>query len=186
MRKTLMAVLAVPVILAAQGGGGATTSARIASLRSGRSMSVDGEIIAARRRGLPDEPIRRRVEEGRANGASEGQLAIAAHRMRVTMEAGVEAMAAGGHTRPTSEEIERCAAALDQGYTRSQVETVARSAPSSRSLTVAFEVLTKLSARGLPLSRALEQVTSKLHAGQSDVQIQALLVMRTGSTVRVP
>ena len=188
MTRNLMAVLTlVPAVLTAQASGASTSTRNYASARSsGGSMSVDGEILAARRHGLPDEAIRRRVAEGRANGVSELQLAVTAHRMRVTMEASVEAMAAGGHARPSSDEIERCAAAMDQGYTRSQVETVAKSAPSDRSLAVAFDVLTKLSARGLPLSRALEQVTSKLLARQSDEQIQSLLIVKTGSAVRMP
>jgi hypothetical protein len=187
MTKNIVAVLAlVPAVLSAQAGGATTSARNVASLRSGRTMSVDGEIIAARRRGLPDEPIRRRVSEGRANGATESQLIVAAHRMRVTMESAVEAMAAGGRSRPSDAEIEKCAGAMDQGFTRSQVEAVTRAAPSDRSLGVAFDVLTKLSARGLPVSRALEQVTTKLQARQSDEQIQSLLVVKTGLVVRKP
>ncbi|HEX7939740.1 MAG TPA: hypothetical protein VF483_12210, partial [Gemmatimonadaceae bacterium] len=172
------AVLAtsLPLALGAQSVGASASSQTVASARMGNSeanasMSVEGEMKLARAKGMPDEPIRRRVAEGRTKGASEAQMALAAHRVRLMMEAGVDAMAKGGRAHPSDEEIERCTGAMEQGYTKAQVEAVAHSAPSDRSLTVAFDVLTRLSERGLPVARALDQVTTKLRAREGDEQI---------------
>jgi len=191
LKRVFLLAVGIPALLSAQGAGASASSQTVASAKIGggdanASMTVEGEMLLARRRGLPDEPIRRRVAEGRVKGAGEAQLAIAAHRVRVTMENGVEAMAKGGRTKPSDDEIERCAGAMEQGYTRAQVEAVAKSAPSDRSLTVAFDVLTRLSERGLPVARALDQVTTKLRAREGDDQIQGLLVVKTGLGVTTP
>jgi len=159
MQRTSLTIVALmlPLALAAQ------------------TVSVQAELALARRKGLPEEPILRRVDATRVRGASDREIAAAARRARLSMEVGVEAMVNGGHQRPTQEEIERCAAAMEQGYTRSQVQTVAASARPERSLAVAFDVLTRLSQRGLPVSRALDQVTQKLKANESDESLMAML-----------
>lgn len=191
MTHAMVLAASVPFVLGAQGVGASASSQTVASAKMGKteanaSVSVEGEMKVARNKGMPDEPIRRRVAEGRTKGASEAQLALAARRVRLTMEGGVEAMAKGGRAHPSDEEIERCTGAMEQGYTKAQVEAVAHSAPSDRSLTVAFDVLTRLSERGLPVGRALEQVTTKLRAREGDEQINALLTAKGGLGVTTP
>lgn len=179
----------VPAVVSAQTAtASASTNANAkvgkdASVQS--STTVEAELTAARKRELPEAPIRRRVAEGRAKGASEAQQAQAARKVLLTMEAAVEAMASGGRAHPTDEEVDRATGAMERGYTRAQVEAVAKSAPSDRSLVVAFDVLTKLNERGVPVAKALAQVTSKLEARQPDVDIQTLLGAQAGAGIGV-
>jgi hypothetical protein len=191
MFKTTISLIAlVPVALAAQVSAGASAQSHTkvgaqtgkstnASVES--SMSVDAEIAAARARRLPERPIRRRVAEGRAKGASETQLAASAHSMRLHLESAEEAMVSAGRERPSDQEIERGAYAMERGYTHAQIEAVARSAPSDRSLVVAFDVLARLQDRGLSVTRAVAQVQSKLASRASDASIDALVSANTNA-----
>ncbi|MEX2153948.1 MAG: hypothetical protein WD825_11465, partial [Gemmatimonadaceae bacterium] len=86
-----------------------------------------------------------------------------------------EAMVRAGRTRPSDEETERGAYVLERGYTRAQIEAVVESAPSDRSLVVAFDVLTRLAARGVASANAVAQVRSKLESRAPDAQINALV-----------
>ena len=165
MFRTAITLLAfVPAALAAQTTASATSS-----------MTVEGEVAAARAWRLPEEPIRRRVAEGRLKGASEAQLALAAHKVRLTMEGAQSAMVSAGRMKPTDEEVERGGNAMERGYTREQLQVVVKSAPSDRSLVVAFDVLTRLNEKGMPVAKALAQVQAKLEARQSDESIGTLL-----------
>jgi hypothetical protein len=163
IRRTLTLVALIPAALAAQ----TTVSAAPA-------MSVAAELTAARGRNLPEEPIRRRVAEARLKGASEAQLAVAAHKVRVTMDAAMEAMVTAGRGNPSAEEIERGGSAMEVGYSSNQIQAIVKAAPSGRSLVVAFDVLTRLNERGVPAAKALAQVQAKLEARQSDASIDAL------------
>jgi hypothetical protein len=177
-----LAILVMPAALAAQTSARAQTSAKAdaqvktsSGTEASTSTSVDAEIAVARERGLPTRPIRRRAAEGRAKGATDAQIAASARRMRANIEAAHETMLRAGRERPSDEEVERGAYAMERGYTRAQLEAVVESAPSDRSLIVAFDVLTRLSARGVPVAKALAQVQSKLESRASDAQINALV-----------
>jgi hypothetical protein len=137
------------------------------------SMSVDAELAVARQRGLPEEPIRRRVSEAIAKGASATQQAITAHKVRVTLEAAKEALVGGGRTRASDEEVERCGGMMERGYSRAHVEVMARSVPD-RSIAVSCDVVAKLNESGVPAARALAQVREMLEKGMSDATIDAL------------
>lgn len=181
-RIALSLVIALtPAALAAQTSARAQSQANAdaqvktsSGAQASASTSVDAEIAVARERGLPTRPIRRRAAEGRAKGATEAQVAAAARRMRANLETAHEAMVRAGREQPSDEEVERGAYAMERGYTRAQLEAVVASAPSDRSLVVAFDVLTRLSARGVPVAKALAQVQSKLVSRASDAQINAL------------
>lgn len=178
-----LVIALTPAALLAQAQGGAHAQSQTkasAELKGGSGMqtsastSVDAEVAVARERGLPTQPIRRRAAEGRAKGATEAQVAFAARRMRANLEVAHDAMVRAGRTHPSDEETERGAYAIERGYTRAQIEVLAHSAPSDRSLVVAFDVLTRLVARGVASSTALAQVQSKLESRASDAQITAL------------
>lgn len=190
MLKTFTVLALVPAVLTAQAVG--TSSSASANAQYGKTgvgvqgtTTVEAELELARTKQLPEEPIRRRVAEGKAKGANDAQLAEAARKARVTMETTVAAMKSGGRTTPTDEEIDRGTSMMERGYTKSQVEVVAKSAPSDRSLVVAFDVLTKLNERGVPVAKALAQVTAKLEAREPDVDIQTLLGAQAGGAVGV-
>ncbi|MBI2407358.1 MAG: hypothetical protein HYV19_03510 [Gemmatimonadetes bacterium] len=131
----------------------------------------------ARRSNLPTAPIAKRVAEGEAKGASEASIVAAAARVKGDMEASQRAMIAAGRTRPSGEETERGAMLMARGVTSAQIETVARHAPSDRSLVVAFDVLGRLSDQGMPVTQALARVQAKLDSRASD----AVLISMAGS-----
>jgi hypothetical protein len=183
-----LAIALAPAALSAQVSARAQSQAHAdaqvksnSGTQASASTSVDAEVAIARERGLPARPIQRRAAEGRAKGASEAQVAAAARRMRVNLETAHKAMVRAGRTQPSDEEVERGAYAAERGYTRAQIEAVVASAPSDRSLVVAFDVLAKLAARGVPVTKALAQVQSKLEARASDAQIDALATMNANT-----
>lgn len=177
-RIAMIAALLSPALAAAQTTVGASsqTSAQVGVGQNNAqaSSSVDAEIAIARRSGVPTQPIRRRAAEGRAKGATEAQVALAARRVRMNLETAHSAMIRAGRTRPSDQETEQGGCALESGYTSAQIEAVVKSAPSDRSLVVAFDVLTKLAARGVETGKALATVQSRLDARATDAQISAL------------
>jgi hypothetical protein len=184
-------VIAVSLILApavahAQSSTQAQTQTKVSASAATKSASgeqtrstdaqgsVEATLRAAHARGLPEEPIRRRVAEGRAKGASEAQIAAASHRTLVELQSSSEAMVRGGHAKPSDEETTRGAQLMERGYTSAQIEAVASKAPSDRSLVVAFETLTSLQARGASTATAVTKLEGLLAARASDEQLREL------------
>ena len=142
---------------------------------------LDAMYTEARAQKLPVRPIARRVAEGRAKGAAEATILTSAAVTKANLSATQEAMVSAGRTHPTDAEIERGAHAMERGVTNIQIEALVRHAPADRSLVVAFDVLAKLTARGVPVTEAVAQVQSKIDARASDAAITALAA---GSIVR--
>lgn len=135
---------------------------------------LEAMILAAEEQGLPGDPLSRRMAEGQAKGASEEAIIAAAAKLKAGLQVALAALEAGGHQNPTAGEITRGALALEKGVTRAELEAVARSAPGERRLAVAFEVLTDLAARGMPVDQALAMVTARLEGGATDAQLIGL------------
>ena len=188
MRKmTIAAVLVfVPMIAQAQTGVQAQSQASVSAqaraprpetrLSAESQSKVDANIRAAREHKLPEKPIRDRVAEGQAKGASEAEIVAASGRMFVDLQTSYDAMVRGGHAQPSAEEVTRGSQLLARGYTSANIEAVAHNAPSDRSLVVAFETLTSLQARGVPTARAVAQVENRLSARASDLDLRGLAV----------
>ena len=156
---------------AASGSQAATSSSSGRHLGADAQATVDANLRAARQRKLPEEPIRQRVAEGQAKGASDAQIAVASGRTLVDMQSAFEAMVRGGHTAPNDAEVARGASLIARGYSTVQLEGVARNAGSDRSLTTAFDVLTSLQARGVSNANAVAEVQSQLAAHATDAQL---------------
>ena len=135
---------------------------------------VDADLRVARERRLPEEPIRHRVAEGEAKGASDAQIVAASGRTLVDLQSSFDAMGRGGHSAPSDAEVARGASLLARGYTSAQIQALAHSAPSDRSLVVAFDAVTALGAHGVSNGRAVAQVESQLAARASDAQLISL------------
>ena len=159
---------------AASGSQTASSSSSARHLSADAQAKVDANLRAAHARKLPEEPIRQRVAEGQAKGASDAQIATASGRTLVDMQSAFEAMVHGGHTSPSDAEVSRGASLIARGYTTVQLEGVARNAGPERSLTAAFDVLTSLQVRGASNANAIGQVESQLAAHASDAQLGAL------------
>lgn len=186
-----IALTLAPSALFAQGASGSVAASANAGARveaePSRALSAEGQakldatLRAAREQQLPEEPIRDRVAEGQAKGATEAQLLAAAEGVRARLEASQQAMVQAGRATPTGEEVQGGAQALERGATSAQLEALIGAAPSDRSLTVAFDVLARLTAEGMPVAQALAQVQSRLEARAPDAALTAL-VQANGST----
>lgn len=204
MKKSGIALLftLAPALLAAQSATATTSAGADASAKAGKTSVAGGAhansstnasadvpssysaenraklnatFAAARERDLPEQPIRDRIAEGRAKGASEAQVVMAAQRAEARLEATQSAMVRAGR-RPTLGEVSRGEHAMARGATDVQIEAIARRSPPERSLEVALEVLTHLQARGVSSERAVAQIVSKLEARASDAAIRELAV----------
>lgn len=152
---------------AAQAGGERKLSAEAQS-------TVDANIRIARERKLPEEPIRQRVAEGQAKGASDAQVAAASGKTLLDLQNSFDAMVRGGRQTPSDAEVTRGAQLVARGYTGAQLEAVTKQAPSDRSLVVAFETLSALNAQGTSTGNAVARLTDILAARASDAQLRGL------------
>jgi hypothetical protein len=82
-----------------------------------------------------------------------------------------DALVRAGHAQPTDEEVRLGAGLMARGYSRYQIETVARSAPADRSLVVAFETLSSLKTQGMTTTRATAEVESRVASRASDAEL---------------
>lgn len=153
-------------------GSAASPSSR---LSADAQSQVEANIKVARERRLPEEPIRKRVAEGQAKGASEAQVVAASKRTLVDLQTSHDAMVRGGHAQPSDDEVARGAQLVASGYTSAQIEAVAQHSAPERSLVTAFEVLTSLKAQGKSTTGAVTQVESQLAARVSDTQLRSLV-----------
>jgi hypothetical protein len=192
MKKITLATAAATLVLVpalvhaqarAKAEGNAQASAKVdassnsnTTLSAGAQARVDADLRAARERNLPEQPIRRRVAEGQAKGASEASIVMASGRALAELQTAHDAMVSAGHEHPSGEETSRGAQLVSRGYTSAQIEAVVRRAPSDRSLVVAFETLSSLRARGVSTANAASQVEQRLAARASDAQLHELAV----------
>lgn len=186
----ILALSLVPTVLVAQAAGSSQervkSEAKVETKAEGQTSvptgftaesraRLEATFSVAREKGLPEEPIRNRMAEGRAKAASEAQIVTAAEQVVTRLESSQRAMLRAGRDEPQDEEVARGAQAMERGATEAQLETLVRHAPADRSLVVAFEVLSELSARGLPTEHALARVAARLDARASDAALVELL-----------
>jgi hypothetical protein len=136
---------------------------------------IEAMIVAAREKHLPTQPMADRVAEGKAKGASDEQMVSECRKSMVQLEASQTALIKAGREHPSDEEVARGAQVIARGATAAQLEAFVRRTPSDRRLEVAFEVLTQLEARGVPVDRALTVIGGKLSGGASDGQLVSVL-----------
>jgi hypothetical protein len=175
----------------AQASASSTSSVDVPSSYSAESRAkIEGTFSAARERNLPEQPIRDRIAEGRAKGASESQVVLAAQRTEARLEATQSAMIRAGRREPSQEEVARGEQAMVRGASEAQIELVARRTPPRRSLVVAFDVLAQLQARGVAADQAVAQIVARLDANASDRALGELAlssnVSGNGSAVAQP
>ena len=163
----------------AQAHAGVEARADAGPLPRGLSAEARGKIEvmieAAREKHLPTQPMSDRVAEGKAKGASDEQTVSECRKAMLQLEASQTALIKAGREHPSDEEVARGAQVIARGATSAQLEAFVRRAPSDRRLEVAFEVLTQLEARGVPVDRALTVVGGKLSGGASDGQLVSVL-----------
>jgi hypothetical protein len=131
----------------------------------------------ARAKELPPEPMARRVAEGEAKGASEAAILASVSSVQMKLETTQRTLVRVGR-EPKPDEIEHGATAMERGVTEEQLTVMVEKAPKDRSLGVAFDVLTQLSAGGVPVTNALAQVQAKLDARAPDSARLSLLAKK--------
>ena len=192
-----LALTLAPVLAAAQastGVQGETRARAEVSMRRGDEVRIperfsaetrarlEAMVEVARKKSLPTEPMTDRMAEGSAKGASEAQVVAATATTMAQLEASQQALIRGGRERPSDGEVQRGAAAIARGTTSAQLEALVRQTPSERRLDVAFDVLTELTARGIPVDRALLAVGGNLSRGATDGQLVSILGTATAQT----
>jgi hypothetical protein len=201
-RSMVLGMMLAPASLLAQGTGSAKAKAH-ANTQAGAhadahaAMNADAQVrvpasfdanargklqatyARAREHNVPQAAIEHRVAEGQAKGASDAAILMSSSKVEANMEAAQAAMVKAGH-QPTDKEVEGGAYAMERGVTSAQITTMTTHAPNGRSLDVAFDVLTKLSEKGIPVTNALEQVQAKLDAHASDAAMTSLVTKAKG------
>lgn len=176
-----LALALAPGAVAAQVTAESRTESRVSvGLSAEARARLDAMMRGAEREGLPTGPMADRAEEGQAKGASDAAILSAVAKARAELAASLEVLQRGGREQPEREEVARGAQLLARGATEAQLEALVRRTPSERRLTVAFDVLTELTARGVPVDHALAVIGARLEAGASDGQLAALTASATG------
>lgn len=158
----------------------ASVNAAPANFSAQSKTQINASFEAARRRILPQKPMQQRMAEGQARGATEAQIVASVRHEEARLELAQTALIKAGRTQPQPQEIDAGAQAMEQGASQAQVQAVAQHTPSNRSLVVAFNTLTQLEARGVPVNQAVAQIEAKLDARANDEAI-ASLASTTGS-----
>lgn len=199
MRRTLLGIMlvATPALVSAQAGGrgGDSTSGTTVGARGSAKAEVSFEAPTrfsaegkaklkamyeeARSKRLPPEPMARRVAEGEAKGASETAILVSVTQVQAKLETAHRTLVRAGR-EPRPEEVEHGAGALERGVSEKQLSDMAESTPKDRSLGVAFDVLTQLSAGGMPVANALAQIQAKLDARAPDSALLSLTASLAG------
>ena len=199
MSTIMLAFALAPAVAAAQGSGETAKPKPITASANGRAMasakadahanghfaapkgwSADGSAKLeamyqqADDDSVPREPIADRVAEGYAKGASETTILASAGRVHANLVESRKALVTAGR-KPTRDETARGASAMEHGVTSAEIEAMARRTPNDRSLAVAFDVLGKLAARGVPVTHAITEVQGKLDARASDAALVSLV-----------
>jgi hypothetical protein len=131
-------------------------------------------IADARAHGLPAAALEQRALKFAARGVSPANIdrAVAEHADRQARARTL--LVAERRSGITGDEIEAGAEAMREGVDSHAVSTLAKSAPSGRSLTIPLYVLGSLTARGLPADKALSRVNARLAVGASDSDLETL------------
>jgi hypothetical protein len=168
--------MGAPALLAAQqatAGASASANARAAvnvpaSYSAESKAKINAAFDAARAKRVPEQPMRQRMAEGQAKGASDAQIATAVSRTESRLEASQSAMIRAGRANPSPEEISAGEQAMASGTSDVQIEALAKHASADHSLVVALNELTRLEQRGMPVANALAQVQGNVDAHGSN------------------
>jgi len=135
---------------------------------------VLARIAEARSRELPAAALENRALKFTARGVPPAEVERAVFEHAARMENASKAMRDARPIRPSDAEIEAGAEAMRQGVDGAAVSTLAKSAPSGRSLAVPLFVIGSLVERGLPSDEALSRVRERLVARATDAEIERM------------
>lgn len=164
-----IAVLAVPAALAGQDPALRLSEVLPAETAAAVAALVEGAMAE----GLPGHAVANLVLEGVAKGRHGDEVLGAARQLVETLAAARDALRAGGR-QPEPSEIQAAGLAMSLGVSGEAVSSLARSAPSGRSLAVPLAVVGVLVTRGIPSDDALEAVRLRLEGMTPDGELAGL------------
>jgi hypothetical protein len=168
-RTTIALMLALaPSLVAAQ------TQQVPPGFSAATTLRLEATMAAARREGLPTQPLIDRMAEGQAKGATEAQVVAATDLAQAQLTASHQALVQAGRAEPSQAEIARGAQVLASGATTAQLEAFISGTPSDRGLDVALAVVNSLTLQGVGATNALAAIGAQLGRGASDGQLVAL------------
>jgi hypothetical protein len=135
---------------------------------------VLARIADARARQLPAEALENRALKFAAKGVAPTDIERSVSEQVERMGVARAALLAGRRSEPGADEIEAGAEAIRKGVDGAAVSTVARMAPSGRSLAVPLFVIGSLTDRGVAVSEALQRVMTRLQQRASDADLESL------------
>jgi hypothetical protein len=173
-------VFALVSVCAVAGSAVAQTPATDPTLRLKQVLPADvatrvlAVIARARSRDLPAEALENRALKFAARGvrADSIEKSVVEHELR--MERAKESLEKARGRRAAADEIEAGADAMRKGLDGADVEALARSTPSGRSLAVPLYVVGGLVDRGLPSDAALRRVVDRLKARATDTDLERM------------
>jgi hypothetical protein len=155
-----------------------TTSDPAARLREVLPAEVAQHVLAriaeARTRQLPAEALENRALKFAAKGVNPMDIQRSIDEQVTRMEIARGALASARSSAPAGDEIEAGAEAIRKGASAAAVNTLAKSAPSGRSLAVPLFVIGSLTDRGLSSDAALQRVLERLRNRASDADLESL------------
>jgi hypothetical protein len=138
------------------------------------AQHVLSRIAEARTRQLPAEALENRALKFAAKGVNPMDIQRSVDEQLARMETARNAIARVRSGAPAADEIEAGAEAIRKGVSAAAVSTLAKSAPSGRSLGVPLFVIGSLTDRGLSSDDALQRVLERLRARASDADLESL------------
>lgn len=172
-----------------RGGEASATGRSTTAASAGESRQAEGRaggeatLAATVAAGLPEAPVRRVIAEGKARGASEGQIDRAAMAVHSRLRASMQALGSSADgTAAAGTEIEAGAEALASGARPADLRRLADAAPADRSLTASLQALARLSTAGVDPARATAELAAGLNAGASDAAIAELAASAVSRT----
>jgi hypothetical protein len=138
------------------------------------AQRVLARIADARARQLPAEALENRALKFAAKGVAPSNIERSVNEQASRMEAARAALLSGRGSKPAGDEIEAGAEAIRKGIDGAAVSSLAKSAPSGRSLAVPLFVIGVLAERGLSSSAALQRVLERLNARASDSDLESM------------
>jgi hypothetical protein len=173
------AALALAFTLSAQSSS-AQAPARDASARLREVLPADvaqrvlAKIAEARAQQLPADALQNRALKFAAKGVDPKSIELSVNEQAARMQIARAALASGRASAPAGDEIEAGAEAIRKGVDGPSINSLAKSAPSGRSLAVPLFVVGSLRDRGLSSSDALQRVLAHMKADASDTDLEGM------------
>lgn len=178
--RSLTSLIAAALLALATGAAGAQTPAQDPSARLREVLPADvaarvlARIADARARQLPADALANRALKFAARGVDPKAIERSIAEQEARMTQARDALTDARSQKPSGDEIEAGAEAMRKGVDGSAVSSLAKAAPSGRSLAMPLYVVGSLLDRGLPADAALRKVQEQLQARASDAQLERM------------